>query len=150
MTEEEAVRRARELFLGADTHYGCAETTLLVLREAFDPDGSCDSSPALALNGGVAWQGKVCGALTGAAIGAGICTARRMPYDEAKQSAREMVARLMGEFELQFGSVNCRDLIGCEIRTEEEHAAFAESGLWRDSCMRQIEFVIQNLFEEGR
>jgi len=150
MTEAEALRRARKLFLGQDSHNGCAEVTLLVLQEAFDPDGKADVSPALALNGGVAWQGKVCGSLTGAAIASGILAGRRLPYADAKQYARETVARVMGEFESRFGSVNCRDLTGWDIRTEEQHAAFVEEGSWRESCMRQIEFVVRKMFQEGR
>jgi C_GCAxxG_C_C family probable redox protein len=150
MTEAEALRRARELFLRTDSHNGCAEVTLLVLQEAFNPDGKADPSPALALNGGVAWQGKVCGALTGAAVAWGILAARRMPYGDAKQYARETIARLMGDFESRFGSVNCRDLTGWDIRTEEQHAAFVEEGAWRETCMRQVEFVVRRMFQEGR
>jgi len=147
---KDTVERARELFLGEEPGYGCAETTLVVLLEAFGRGAPIDPSPAFALNGGVAWQGSICGALTGAAIAAGMLAAPQMPYAEAKRAARERVERVIGEFESRFGSVECRELTGFDIRTEEQHAAFVEKGLWRDACMCQIEFVIRKMLQEGQ
>ena len=139
-----AVRRARRLFL--EDGYGCAETTLMALREALCLPGSEDASAAMALNGGVAYSGGICGALSGAAIALGEEAARRCPtHEEAKLDARTSAQGLMDAFTAAFGAVDCRALIGLDLRAPGVHEAFSESGIWRDRCMRQVEFSIERV-----
>jgi C_GCAxxG_C_C family probable redox protein len=145
MTEQEALERARAFFLTGG--YGCAETTCRVLQEAYGLENAGEVSAAMALNGGVAWSGGVCGALSGAALAVGRLAAQRLPDRRAaKQAAREIVARHLEAFRNMHGAVDCRDLIQQDIHTETLHAAFIESGLWRERCLSQIEFTIRRLF----
>jgi C_GCAxxG_C_C family probable redox protein len=138
-----ALRRARELFLDDANTYGCAETTFMVLKEAFGLADAADPAAALALNGGVAYSGGVCGAITGAALAVGLLAARgSADHASAKRVSREAIADLVEAFEAEFGSLNCRDLIGRDIRSPEAHAAFIASDVWRTTCMRQIEFAV--------
>lgn len=146
MNEQEAVEKARAYFLTEDNLYGCSETTLIVLQEAYGLPNPTDSSPAMALNGGVAWSGGPCGVLTGAAMAVGRLAAQRIiDHKEAKRTARCIVSRLMAELSAEFGHVNCRDLIGLDITTEAGHSAFLEGKLWHAVCMGQIEFVLHKL-----
>ena len=146
MTVVEAIEKARSYFLTEDHVYGCAETAFLVLQEAFDLSNAPDSALAMALNGGVAWSGGVCGAITGAALAFGWLAGQRVAdHKEAKRVARRIMARYTEEFCRQWGAVDCRTLIGQEIRTDEQHTAFIKSGLWQDVCMRQIEFAVRKL-----
>jgi C_GCAxxG_C_C family probable redox protein len=141
-----AAERARALFLDDSHPYGCAETTFVALKEALGLPDASDASPAMALNGGVAWSGGVCGAVTGAALAVGGLVAARIPdHATAKVIAREVVAGLIDGFEAEFGAVDCRALLGRDIRTPEAHAAFIESGTWRTACLRQIEFAVERL-----
>ena len=68
-----------------------------------------------------------------------------MPAAAAKRAARKVVAATMDAFEVEFGALDCRSLIGRDLRTLAEHRAFIESGVWRTTCMRQIEFVVGRL-----
>ena len=68
MNRPELRRRVRETFVNDATTYGCAETSYIVLKEAYGLPDPQDSGPAMALNGGVAYQGGICGALSGAAL----------------------------------------------------------------------------------
>jgi len=146
VTEREAIHRARTYFLREDNSYGCAETTLIVLQEAYQLPNPTDSSAAMALNGGVAWSGGLCGAVTGAAMAVGRLAAQReADHREAKRISRQIVRRLMEDFHCRHGVLNCRDLTHHDISISEQHQAFIESGIWRDTCMRQIEFSIQKL-----
>jgi C_GCAxxG_C_C family probable redox protein len=146
MNPEEAIARAQALFLRDDNLYGCAETTFLVLKEAFGLSGAVDAAVAMALNGGVAYAGGICGAITGAALAVGLLAGQRFPqHKRAKRLARLTIARLMDEFQANFGSLNCRELIGMDIHTEQGHRDFIQSGLWRVRCMQQIEFSLQRL-----
>lgn len=145
MTELQAIESARDCFL--NNGYGCAETVLIVLQQAYALENAQDSSPAMALNGGVAWSGNLCGPLSAAAMAAGQLAAQRIGNRRtAKRIARRIIAHCLDEFQAQYGSVNCRDLIRQDIHTEEQHAVFIESGLWRTQCMSQIEFTIRRLY----
>lgn len=146
MTEAEAIAKARAHFLREDNRYGCAETTYMVLAEAFGLAESPDPSLVMVLNGGVAWWGGTCGAITGAAVAVGQLAGRRLPdHGEAKRTARRIISRYMEEFQREWGAVDCRTLVGCDIRTEEGHRAFLEQSLWREVCMRQIAFAVRKL-----
>jgi C_GCAxxG_C_C family probable redox protein len=143
-----AVQRARELFITEENTYGCAETTLVVLQEAYCFPSPSDSAPAMALNGGVAWSGGPCGAITGAALAVGRLAAERIEdHKEAKRAARRIIADLMEQFRREHGTVSCRDLVGLDISTEEGHTAFIEGQVWHTVCMAQIEFVLHRLVE---
>jgi len=147
VTKQEAIEKARSYFLTEDNIYGCAETTCIVLQEVFDLPNGTDSSPAMVLNGGVAWRGGICGAISGAAIAVGrLAEQRVVGHKNAKRTARRVIDRFIDEFQTAQGHVNCRDLIGQDIHTDEQHTQFIESGIWRDVCMRQIEFAIHKLF----
>lgn len=144
--DERAVELARSLFLRDDNYYGCAETALVALQFLFDLPEPDDSSPAMALNGGFAYSGGVCGALSGAALALGSLAEQRIAdHKVAKRTARVLVQELMADFRAEFSSCDCRDLIEYEISVPSQHDAFLRSGVWRDTCMRQIEFSVRRL-----
>lgn len=146
MTRRQLRERARSLFLDDANAFGCAETSFLTLRDAFAVAGGLDSSVTMALNGGVAYQGEVCGAITGAAVAAGLIAGRLEPdHAAAKRRARAATAWLVEDFRREFGSLRCRELIGRDIKTAEQHDEFIASGIWKTVCMRQIEFAVDRL-----
>ncbi len=143
---DRAVALARELFLDEGHEHGCAETAYLALARAYDLEGVTSSAPAMALNGGIAYSGGPCGAITGAAMAVGLLAESRISdHRTAKRIARELVAGLMDDFAREHGTLDCRDLIGLDLRAPGAHDAFLASGLWRDRCMHQIEFSIRGL-----
>lgn len=143
---EAAIELSRTLFLRDDNKYGCAESALVALQELYGFPDAADSSSAMALNGGVAYSGGICGAISGAAMAVGRLAGERIDdHREAKRTARRIVRLVMAEFEEEFGSHSCRDLIDYEISIPSQHDAFIESGVWRNTCMKQIEFSVARL-----
>ena len=144
--ESEAIAMARSLFLRDDSYYGCAETALVTLQSAFGIPNPGDSSSAMALNGGVAYSGGMCGALTGAALALGRLAEKRIgDHGQAKVVARGLTRNLIAAFEDRFSASNCRDLVDYELSIPSQHDALIESGIWRDTCMKQIEFSVERL-----
>lgn len=143
-----ARRMAHETFVTDDNTYGCAETSYIVLKHAYglaDPD---DSASAMALNGGFAYQGGMCGALSGAALAVGQLASLQIPdHAVAKRVARGLVRAVMDDFDSRFGSTECRDLIGYHLNEPGEHDRFLESGVWRTKCAAQVEFSVGRLAE---
>ena len=147
---EQAVQAARNYFLTEENIYGCAETTFMVLKGAYNLPDAGNPSAAMVLNGGVAYDGGICGAISGAALAVGMLVERRIPdHKQAKRTARRIIMRYMDRFQAEHQSVNCRDLIKLDIRDEEQHHTFMESGIWRTICMDQIEFAIRQLVDLG-
>jgi len=137
---------ARAYFLDDGNQFGCAETTFIVLKGAFGFEDPMDASAAMALNGGVAYSGGVCGAISGAALAVGMLAERRIgDHRAAKRVARLLVASLMDAFVTEHGASDCRDLIGYDLRAPGEHEAFIAGGTWRERCMRQIEFAVTRM-----
>ncbi len=140
----DAVEHARRCFLRDDNRFGCAELTFLALTAAFGLEPDRDSSVAMALNGGVAYSGGPCGAITGAGLALGLLAGRRIrDHAAAKAAARALTASLLDAFRHEHGAVDCRDLIGLDLRTPGGHEAFIRSGIWRERCMGQIEFAVR-------
>jgi C_GCAxxG_C_C family probable redox protein len=141
-----AARVARQTFLRDDNYYGCAESALVALQTIFDLPEATDSSAALALNGGIAYSGGMCGAITGVAMALGRLAELRIDdHKEAKRTARRLTQELIAEFQAEFNSTDCRDLIDYEISIPAEHDAFIASNVWRTTCMKQIEFSVERL-----
>lgn len=140
------VEHAKKLFLGDDSTYGCAESALVALQTAFGLPDAEDSSPAMALNGGVAYSGGMCGVITGAAMAVGRLAENRIDdHKEAKTTARKIIQSVMGDFYDEFGSHNCSDLTGFDISTQDGHDRFIEAGTWRTTCGAQLEFSVGRL-----
>jgi hypothetical protein len=55
------------------------------------------------------------------------------------------VAGLIEEFRAEHGSIDCRDLIGFDLRAPGQHEAFIAGGTWREKCMRQVEFAVTRM-----
>lgn len=141
--QEQAIMVARKYFLRDDNRYGCAESTYITLKTIFELPSPEDSSPAMALNGGIAYSGGMCGAITGTALAVGELAGYLLAdHRDAKKLARTTIQKLLEEFRKQFSSDQCRDLIPYQIWIPAEHEKFIESGIWKTTCMRQIEFVV--------
>ena len=113
---DELVTTTRDLFLRDDNTYGCAESALVALQQHYGLPNPGDSSAAMALNGGVAYSGGTCGAITGVALAVGRLAEQRLDdHRTAKKVARRITQQLMVEFEERFHSMSCRDLTGYDM-----------------------------------
>lgn len=140
------VELVRGLFLRDDNFYGCAETSLVALQKIYGLPDADDSSAAMVLNGGVAYSGGICGAISGSAMAVGRLAEQRIgDHTEAKHTARKLIQRLIADFDAEFGSHNCSGLIDYDISTQQGHDEFIDSGVWRTTCMRQLEFAVKGL-----
>lgn len=84
---------------------------------------------------GLCGLGRTCGAVTGAIMAVGLKHGRTRPDDAAARDATSVrVRRLTAEFERRHGSIECRQLLGCDIDTPEKRQAARESGLFARTC----------------
>lgn len=122
---------AREAF---ESGLYCAESVVLAMAKARGLD--CETLPKAATGfcGGMSRTCGPCGALTGGVMAIGLVLGRNRGADAA-QPAYAATQRLIAEFEAQFGSRDCRELLdGCDLGTAEGQATFQARGL-RSRCV---------------
>lgn len=120
-----AARRSRELF---DSGYYCAESVLLAIAEEKGIQSVLIPRIATGFCSGIARTCGQCGAVSGGIMSLNILTGR----DTAEEPVDEnyaIVRKLMDMFENKFGSINCKQLTGCDLSTEEGLEAFRKGNL---------------------
>ena len=84
--------------------------------------------------GGVSRTDGLCGALVGGIMVLGILHGRKSSDDSIKK-IYALSERLVRDFEKQFGSRNCSDILGCDISMREGEGVFNAKKLARTICL---------------
>jgi len=112
--------------------FNCSQSVLA----AFAPQLGLPEATALKLaspfGGGVARQGEICGALTGALLALGL--ARGADSPAGKDATYRMGQEFLRRFRERHPAVTCRALLGASIRTPEEWQAARQSGVFESVC----------------
>jgi C_GCAxxG_C_C family probable redox protein len=98
--------------------------------------------------GGGMRRGDTCGAVTGALMVLGL---RYGPKDvsdtTAKNDVYPRVTEFRSRFESRSGYINCRDLLGCDISTEEGMKKAEENNLFETVCPKMVQTAAEILEE---
>jgi len=106
----------------------CAESVLLAIAESQGIQSDLIPRIATGFCSGISRTGGVCGAVSGAIMGINIIAGRDLPT-ESYELSYSFVQKLISRFEGQFGSVNCRQLIGCDLASDGGQQYFMENNL---------------------
>lgn len=128
---EQAPQRSLELF---GSGFFCAESVLQAIAESQGIQSDLIPRIATGFCSGISRTGGICGAVSGAIMGINLVAGRNSPA-ESIESSYTLTQELIRRFERQFGSVNCRQLIGCDLATEAGQQYFMEHHLM-DSCLQ--------------
>ena len=131
---EQAPQRSRELF---QSGLYCAESVLQAIAESQGIQSDLIPRIATGFCSGLSRTGGMCGALSGAIMGIGLLVGRDSPAGSV-DPAYAIAQKLISAFEKQHGSVNCRQLIGCDLATESGQRHFMENNLM-ESCLQYAE-----------
>ncbi len=127
-------QRSLELFRSG---FFCAESVLLAIAESQGIQSDLIPRIATGFCSGVSRSGGMCGAVSGAIMGINLVFGRNSPA-ESLEGCYALVQRLIGLFEVQYGTVNCRQLLGCDLATEAGQRYFMEHHLM-ESCLQYAE-----------
>jgi C_GCAxxG_C_C family probable redox protein len=120
-----------------DQGHNCAEAVL----RAFADDRGEEEVVRLAtgFGGGMGRDGAQCGALAGAAMALGLWFGRLDAEDEvAKERCYESVHELRDRFREACGSVDCRDLVAVDLRTEAGRRAYEDGAVSATVCRQCV------------
>ncbi len=113
----------------------CAQAVLSVFCEELDLEKGRALRIASGFGAGMGRRQEVCGAVTGAVMAIGMKYGSADPGDrEAKETVYRLTRELMSRFQDEFGSCLCRDLLGCDLQSEEGQRQYSAKGLGIKVC----------------
>jgi len=120
-------------------HYNCCQSVLWGVAEARGlMCEKCIPAVGLAMGGGVGHTGRVCGAVTGAAMAVGLAVddafagaSIRQRRDRANREAAALVHR----FEAEFGTADCAVLLGFSWEDPDAEARYDRAGAKEGVCL---------------
>ncbi len=106
---------------------------------AFAPELGLERDQALlvstAFGGGMARRGQTCGAVIGAMMVIGMKRGSTDPADEeARERTYEATDDFVKRFEERVGSIECKELLGCDLSSKEGYARAREEELFVNRC----------------
>ena len=137
-------QRALELF---SQKFNCAQSTY----GACAKNGGLSEAQRLALTapfgGGVARQGEICGALTGALLAIGETAGAAMATDPVtgRKALYEQVHQFTEAFRAAHGSILCRELTGVALDTEEGQSIYNERGTHQNLCSKLVTYAVEQV-----
>ena len=123
------VEEAVQLF---EDGYMCSQAVLAVFCEEFGLSREQAFKISISFGSGMR-KGEVCGACTGAIMALGL------KYGENKSKSDEMCLKFLDSFKKENGSYICRDLLDCDIRTEEGIKYAIDNNLFKEICPKMVE-----------
>jgi C_GCAxxG_C_C family probable redox protein len=114
--------------------YACSQAILTEYCDQYGLDHTLALKLASGFAGGMR-MGKTCGAVTGAYMVLGLNFGGFDCHQiEGRKRVYRAVCDFTRKFEELYGSVNCMDLLGYDIRTEQGMQAVREQNLFRTVC----------------
>lgn len=128
------------------TGSSCAQSVLATYLPLLGISEPLAHKMGAGLGGGIGRKQYVCGAVNAGAIVLSTYFGNETSADpEQKEYAAERVRQLMDNFERQFGSAQCRDLLGVDTNTEEGKKSAEDNNVYRNVCDACVEHVCQQL-----
>lgn len=98
-------------------------------------------------------KGEVCGACTGALLALGLKFGQADESDiQSRLKTNEVTDRFLAEFKKKNGSYMCKELLGCDLSTEEGIAMAVEKKLFTEFCPKMVESatkIAEDILEVG-
>jgi len=133
-----------------DNGHSCSQAVFTALAEPMGLGYETAVKIASGFGGGMGRMGATCGAVTGAFMALGLrCGGAE---SEAKEETCRLVNRFVGKFRERHGSLECRDLIGCDLSTEEGRQQAHDKDTHNTVCtglVRDAVEIVEELIGEG-
>lgn len=119
--------------------YHCSQAVLA----AFAEEIGLTEEQALKLGGcfgGGMCKGEVCGACTGALMALGLKFGQSDILDmKSRKKANDVTVEFLDMFKQENGSYICKELLGCDLATDEGKQYAIENNLFIEFCPKMVE-----------
>lgn len=141
----EKMEKAKQYF---QSHFNCAQSVLLAFAPDYGLSEAMASRIAQAFGGGLARQGEICGAVTGAMMVIGLKYGKIRPEDnEAREKTYSLTQEFFSCFQKRYGTLICRQLLGIDLSQPGGYEQASALGLFDSICQKIIASAIQILEE---
>ena len=143
MSREE---RAAELFVGG---FACSQAVLAAFCENYGLDESMAFRLASGFAGGMK-SAEVCGAVSGAVMVIGLKHGHvNGDIRESRRASGAKVQEFMSMFKSRQNFLTCRDLLGCDIATQEGRQIALDNKLFTTRCVDLVREAARILEAKG-
>lgn len=129
------MEKAKALF---DKKFHCSQAVFA----AFADELGVTEEQALKIGacfGGGMRKGEVCGACTGALMALGLKYGQADEQDlESRYKTNEVTDKFLDRFQKENGSYMCKDLLGCDLSTEDGIAEAVDKKLFTEFCPKMV------------
>lgn len=125
--------------------YNCCESVLLALKDHLGVESDIIPKIGTGIGAGVSLNGLLCGSISSVAMAIGLKYGRTRA-EEDPQPIWRMVDKYVAEFKEKFGHVNCRQLTGLDLKTEEGLKEYFEK-VHDYACAARIRFAVKKALE---
>jgi len=140
MTKMNKTETAKSMF---SQGFNCAQSVLSVFAEEAGIELATAKKVTFGFGGGMGRLQNTCGAITGAFMALGLKHGSMEENDEiAKAKIVQLIQQLSDDFIEINNSINCRELLGCNINTTQGMAEARENNYFDTKCTKYIEDVI--------
>jgi C_GCAxxG_C_C family probable redox protein len=129
-----------------DSGFNCSQAVLSTLGPELGLERVTALRVAGAVGAGMGRMGNVCGAVTGAFMAIGLKYSKTQDGEnDLRDKGYALVRRFTQEFEARNGSIVCKEILGCDISTEEGIAHAREAGLFGNVCTKAVRDAVEIL-----
>jgi len=121
--------------------HSCSQAVFTALAEPMGLDYETALKVASGFGGGMGRMGATCGVVTGAFMALGLKSGG--VGSEAKDETYRLVNRFVELFRERHSSLECRDLIGCDLSTEEGRQEAREKDTHSTVCTGLVRDAVE-------
>lgn len=126
--------------------FNCAQSVFSAYCEEFGLSSEKALKISTAFGGGMGHIGETCGVVTGVFMAIGLKYGRTRTEDlEAKEKTYALVQEFTHKFKSIYGSVRCKDLIGCDLSTDKGMETAIEKDLFNILCVNFVSDAVKIL-----
>jgi len=127
--------------------YNCSQSVLLTMFEYWNDKNKLIPKIATAFGAGIGRCGSICGALTGGVMALGIRYGINEPSLKKRLKVYKLAQKFYKQFEKQYGSVVCRELIGYDLSKPKELEKARKTKVFEKKCVNFVKKAVEALVE---
>ena len=128
--------------------FSCSQALLSTYAEQFGLDQKTALRVSGAFGAGMGRMGETCGAVTGAFMVIGLKYGKtRTGDDQTKEKTYSLVKEFTERFKARNGSVLCRELLGCDLNTQEGMKLAKDKDLISIRCPKFVQDAVEIIEE---
>jgi len=125
--------------------FNCCESVILALSEYTGLNSDLIPKIGTAIGAGVSKNGLLCGCISGVAIAIG-AKHGRTSKEENPEPVWKMMDEYIADFKEKFGHLNCRQLTGLDLKTQEGLKEYF-ARVHDFECTERLKFAVSSALE---